>query len=137
MDISRSSLESLWNWWVYKTVILVQIVTFSGIFKRCGFNFNFQELIKNLFFQVMEDTDRDFFMSAQEAQQYGLIDKVLEHPIDLAVKSSGIPMYAGELWWRRVKEAQAVVHRHTGTPHRLRVQLKILDKKYRALASEG
>jgi len=46
---------------------------------------------------VMEDTDRDFFMSAQEAQQYGLIDKVLEHPIDLAVKSSGIPMYAGEL----------------------------------------
>lgn len=46
---------------------------------------------------VMEDTDRDFFMSAQEAQEYGLIDKVLEHPVDLAVKTSGIPLYAGEL----------------------------------------
>merc|ERR1712100_241129 len=46
---------------------------------------------------VMEDTDRDFFMSAFEAKEYGLIDSVIEHPTDVAVRSSGIPMYAGEL----------------------------------------
>ena len=46
----------------------------------------------------MEDTDRDFFMSAFEAKDYGLIDSVIEHPTDIAVRSSGIPMYAGELW---------------------------------------
>ena len=48
--------------------------------------------------QVMQDTDRDFFMSAFEAKEYGLIDSVIEHPTDVAVRSSGIPMYAGELW---------------------------------------
>lgn len=47
--------------------------------------------------QVMEDTDRDFFMSATEAKEYGLIDTVIEHPTDVAVRSSGIPLYAGEL----------------------------------------
>lgn len=46
---------------------------------------------------VMQDTDRDFFMSAFEAKEYGLIDSVIEHPTDVAVRSSGIPMYAGEL----------------------------------------
>ena len=46
----------------------------------------------------MEDTDRDFFMSAFEAKDYGLIDSVIEHPTDIAVRSSGIPMYAGGLW---------------------------------------
>ena len=44
----------------------------------------------------MEDTDRDFFMSAFEAKEYGLIDEVIEHPTDIKVRSSGIPMYAGE-----------------------------------------
>eukprot|EP00982_Pelagococcus_subviridis_P016464 31479-Pelagococcus_subviridis.AAC.26 len=43
------------------------------------------------------DTDRDFFMSATEAKEYGLIDTVIEHPTDVAVRSSGIPLYAGEL----------------------------------------
>jgi ATP-dependent Clp protease protease subunit len=28
--------------------------------------------------KITKDTDRDFFMSAKEAQEYGLIDKVLE-----------------------------------------------------------
>ena len=45
----------------------------------------------------MEDTDRDFFMSATEAKEYGLIDTVIEHPTDVAVRSSGIPLYAGEV----------------------------------------
>lgn len=47
---------------------------------------------------IMEDTDRDFFMSAQDAKEYGLIDEVLAHPMDLAVKNSGIPMYAGDTY---------------------------------------
>ncbi len=29
--------------------------------------------------KIEEDTDRDNFMSAEEAKSYGLIDKVLEH----------------------------------------------------------
>mmetsp|Transcript_26765 Transcript_26765/g.67093 ORF Transcript_26765/g.67093 Transcript_26765/m.67093 type:complete len:267 (-) Transcript_26765:190-990(-) len=45
---------------------------------------------------IMEDTDRDFFMSAQEAQEYGLIDHVISHPTDVAVRASGIPLYAGD-----------------------------------------
>ncbi|MEE6530125.1 ATP-dependent Clp protease proteolytic subunit, partial [Campylobacter coli] len=28
--------------------------------------------------KIVKDTERDFFMSAQEAKEYGLIDKVLE-----------------------------------------------------------
>ncbi|MCG4129193.1 ATP-dependent Clp protease proteolytic subunit, partial [Campylobacter coli] len=28
--------------------------------------------------KIAKDTERDFFMSAQEAKEYGLIDKVLE-----------------------------------------------------------
>jgi len=33
--------------------------------------------------RVAKDTDRDFFMSAEEAQKYGIVDSVL-HPRDLA-----------------------------------------------------
>lgn len=30
--------------------------------------------------RVQQDTDRDFFMSGEEAKEYGLIDKILERP---------------------------------------------------------
>jgi len=29
--------------------------------------------------KIQSDTERDYFMSAAEAQSYGLIDQVLEH----------------------------------------------------------
>ena len=45
---------------------------------------------------VMEDTDRDFFMSAAEALEYGLVDHVIDNPTEIAAKASGIPMYAGD-----------------------------------------
>jgi ATP-dependent Clp protease protease subunit len=45
---------------------------------------------------VMEDTDRDFFMSAAEAKEYGLVDHVIDNPTEIAAKASGIPMYAGD-----------------------------------------
>jgi ATP-dependent Clp protease protease subunit len=45
---------------------------------------------------IMQDTDRDFFMSAAEAKEYGLIDHVIANPTDIAVAASGIPMYAGD-----------------------------------------
>lgn len=32
--------------------------------------------------KIERDTDRDFFMSAEEAKSYGLIDKILERPIN-------------------------------------------------------
>ena len=30
--------------------------------------------------QISKDTDRDFFMSSEEAQKYGVIDDILERP---------------------------------------------------------
>jgi len=29
--------------------------------------------------RIQKDTDRDYFMSAQEAKEYGLIDEVIDH----------------------------------------------------------
>ena len=34
----------------------------------------------------MEDTDRDFFMSAAEAKDYGLVDHVIENPTEIAAR---------------------------------------------------
>jgi ATP-dependent Clp protease protease subunit len=45
---------------------------------------------------VMEDTDRDFFMSAADAKEYGLVDHVIDNPTEIAARASGIPMYAGD-----------------------------------------
>jgi len=30
--------------------------------------------------KIEKDTDRDYFMTAEEAKEYGIIDKVLDHP---------------------------------------------------------
>jgi len=30
--------------------------------------------------KIEKDTDRDYFMSADEARDYGLIDRVISHP---------------------------------------------------------
>ena len=30
--------------------------------------------------KIARDTDRDYFMSAEEARDYGLIDRVISHP---------------------------------------------------------
>ena len=30
--------------------------------------------------KIEKDTDRDYFMSAEEAMNYGLIDRVIAHP---------------------------------------------------------
>jgi len=46
--------------------------------------------------QVMEDTDRDFFMSAEDAVSYGLIDAIIDHPTNVAVSTSGIKMYTSD-----------------------------------------
>jgi ATP-dependent Clp protease protease subunit len=34
------------------------------------------------FEKIEKDTDRDYFLSAQEAKDYGLIDRVISHPND-------------------------------------------------------
>jgi len=30
--------------------------------------------------RIQKDTDRDYFMTAQEAKEYGIIDEVISHP---------------------------------------------------------
>jgi ATP-dependent Clp protease protease subunit len=40
--------------------------------------------------QIEEDTERDFFMSPVEAQQYGLIDRVLTNPNSLQTPALSI-----------------------------------------------
>ncbi len=37
--------------------------------------------------RVAKDTDRDFFMSAEEAKEYGLIDKIFTHRVEQAQES--------------------------------------------------
>jgi ATP-dependent Clp protease protease subunit len=32
--------------------------------------------------KIAKDTDRDYFLSAAEAVEYGLIDRVIAHPSD-------------------------------------------------------
>ena len=32
------------------------------------------------FEKIEKDTDRDYFLSAEEAKNYGLIDRVIKHP---------------------------------------------------------
>jgi ATP-dependent Clp protease protease subunit len=32
--------------------------------------------------KIEKDTDRDFFMSSEEAKEYGLIDDIIKQPID-------------------------------------------------------
>lgn len=43
--------------------------------------------------RIMEDTDRDFFMGAQEAMEYGLIDGVVENERWSTFKAKGLPLY--------------------------------------------
>lgn len=43
--------------------------------------------------QIEEDTERDFFMSAQEAMEYGLIDRVIDRP-DRSILSSATNLAA-------------------------------------------
>jgi len=34
------------------------------------------------FEKIEKDTDRDYFLSAEEAMAYGLIDRVISHPTE-------------------------------------------------------
>ena len=34
---------------------------------------------KDLIERVAQDTERDYFMSAEEAKDYGIVDRVIEH----------------------------------------------------------
>jgi ATP-dependent Clp protease protease subunit len=38
------------------------------------------EMTGQPFEKIEKDTDRDYFLSAEEAKQYGLIDRVISHP---------------------------------------------------------
>lgn len=43
--------------------------------------------------QITMDTDRDFFMGAQEAVEYGLIDAVISKPtLSLAASNGAVPV---------------------------------------------
>jgi ATP-dependent Clp protease protease subunit len=44
--------------------------------------------------RITEDTDRDFFMSAHEAKDYGLVDEIIMSTRAQEVQQSNIPMYA-------------------------------------------
>ena len=40
------------------------------------------KLTGQTFEKIEKDTDRDYFLSAAEAKEYGLIDKVISHPTE-------------------------------------------------------
>jgi ATP-dependent Clp protease protease subunit len=39
--------------------------------------------------KVVQDTDRDYFMSAEEARDYGLVDKVVQNPLEVKSSKNG------------------------------------------------
>lgn len=39
--------------------------------------------------RIVKDTDRDFFMSAQESKEYGIIDNIFDHRTDIGAAKSG------------------------------------------------
>ncbi len=43
-------------------------------------NRSMAEMTGQSFEKIEKDTDRDYFLSAQQAKEYGLIDKVISHP---------------------------------------------------------
>ncbi len=45
------------------------------------------EMTGQTFEKIEKDTDRDYFLSASEAQSYGLIDKVISHPNEAQTKN--------------------------------------------------
>ena len=46
------------------------------------------EMTGQTFEKIEKDTDRDYFLSAEEAKQYGLIDRVISHPNEADNKKS-------------------------------------------------
>ncbi len=48
-------------------------------------NHSMAELTGQTFEKIEKDTDRDYFMSAAEAKDYGLIDRVIDHPTEAKV----------------------------------------------------
>ena len=45
-------------------------------------NNSMAEMTGQTFEKIEKDTDRDYFLSAEEAKNYGLIDRVINHPSD-------------------------------------------------------
>ena len=43
-------------------------------------NKSMSEMTGQSFEKIEKDTDRDYFLSAEEAKNYGLIDRVITHP---------------------------------------------------------
>ena len=43
-------------------------------------NHSLADMSRQSFEKIEKDTDRDYFLSAQEAKEYGLIDRVISHP---------------------------------------------------------
>ena len=54
------------------------LLSLHGKATRTADNFEMERIDRALD-EIERDTDRDKFMSAEEAMKYGLVDKVLEH----------------------------------------------------------
>jgi len=62
-----------------KEILRLKETLIKIISKHCGMDFK----------KVMEDTERDKYMGAEEAKQYGIIDEILVSRKDLSLKSKG------------------------------------------------
>ena len=52
-------------------------------------NMSMADMTGQSFEKIEKDTDRDYFLSAEEAKNYGLIDRVITHPLkQLSLKFS-------------------------------------------------
>eukprot|EP00798_Chlamydomonas_sp_ICE-L_P011456 gene11456-34166_t len=58
---------------------------------------------------ITKDTDRDFFMSPQEAIEYGLVDAIISKPQDL--QSPGLCEARADFWVQRVSGGAIALRR--------------------------
>ena len=48
------------------------------------------EMTGQTYEKIDKDTDRDYFLSADEAKEYGLIDRVIAHPNEAWTKNCSL-----------------------------------------------
>ena len=75
--LSEDSFENLLNEFRDKQLEAKEILRIKDMLNK-----SMAEMTGQTFEKIEKDTDRDYFLSAEEAKNYGLIDRVITHPSD-------------------------------------------------------
>ena len=83
--VSRSleDLMPLFGFWVELVHVIraaIRVCTRKKVEQTSMLNHSMADMTGQPFAKIEKDTDRDYFLSAAEAKEYGLIDRVIAHP---------------------------------------------------------